>query len=144
MTRAPFNADDDDAGAPARNELACEASGCPNRWTSRVDAGNGIGLRRLCHAHSVAPPRLWSLITDAQLRAAADLPPELQREPVDAEAVAHEKARLATLRAELTARPTPAARAWAIELRERERQGKTLTKPQRSAWREVLGEASAQ
>lgn len=143
MSREPFRADDD-ATPSSHEDTACEAPGCPNRWTSSVDAGLGIGRRNLCRAHGAVPPRLWSLVTNAQLRERAEaLPAELTREPLDPEAVAREKARLAALRDELAARTVPITHAWAHKLRDRERRGAVLLKSQRRAWRDVLGEDKA-
>jgi len=136
---APHEVDKPDAP----DDFACTAPGCPNRWTSSVDAGYGVGWRKLCRAHGAVPPRLWSLVTDAQLRARADVPSALQREPLDEAAAERAKARLGALREELRARAVGPARAWAHALRERERAGAALRKIQRRAWREVLGEPSA-
>jgi hypothetical protein len=144
MSRDRFNPDAEDA-APGSNgdPMRCCARGCPNPWSSEIDAGLGRGFQRVCRAHAVVPPRLWPLVTDAQLRARVDaIPRELRRMPVDADEVERLRRRLQALRDELDAHhdASAAARAWAYRLKAREANGAFMRPILRKAWREVLGE----
>jgi hypothetical protein len=123
-TRSPFGPPEDGR---------CQAEGCPNRWTSHRERE-----KYLCNAHAVAPPGLWGLVTDNQLRTAAQVraarlePPMPSVDELDAI-----RARLRGLRAELAAARVDRV-AWARRLRERERGGRALTRFQQGAWRDVL------
>jgi hypothetical protein len=137
VTRAAYTGPgEDDKGAPpaARDPLACMASGCPNRWTVKTDAGS-----QLCSAHAVAPPRLWPLVTDAQRRAREEdrAAPVPNWDPDNERAALAARERLRTLRAAAPTMTGP--RAWAWRLRDRELAGAVLTLTQRAFWREALG-----
>jgi hypothetical protein len=135
MTREPFNADE--AIERDRDELACAASDCPNRWTVRTDAG-----WRLCGAHARSPTGMWNLVTKAQRRALheagiEETSPRLEH-PERAAAIARE--RLMRLRADLDNRTLGdrSPWAWARRLQERETAGEELTDAQRKLWRQAL------
>jgi hypothetical protein len=135
MTREPFRPDDD--VSEERDELACAAPHCPNRWTVRTDAG-----WRLCSAHARSPEGLWNLVSNAQRQALAEAGLESTapcwENTERAAAIARE--RLMRLRADLDNRSAGdrAPWAWARRLQQREAEGEALTDAQRKLWREAL------
>lgn len=119
--------------AIADRSLLCSASGCPNRWSLNFG-------KPLCRAHAFAEPHQWPQVTQEQLdaetdRALAAAAPKLQA-TVTHWSMADKRALLKRLR-EVFATPVD-PRAWARNLRDRERSGARLTQAQRTAWRAVL------
>lgn len=124
-------------------ELACQARGCPLPWT--IDTGGS----RLCSAHATALPREWPAITERLLWKMADAaqragaaPAPTARGPLAAATLRASPEQVAALRAtrdEIAGVPTleRLTRRW-LELRERERAGERLTRPQADAWRAGL------
>lgn len=130
MSFQPANVKRIEADMDAESKLMCQAHNCPNRWS--VDIGHG----KLCSAHAWADPMDWGMITgEINSRRITGLthrePPANNPIPLE------EKLEILNIMRTLFKVPQD-PKAWAHRLRERERNGETLSKVQRDAWREAL------
>lgn len=125
------------------NRLLCTANGCPMEWT--IDSG-----KRLCSFHAWSDPQRWPRITDELItkQALGSLPTfsKIQEKAVkhdpDAKSLTDDEkhAILLELRKVVQSWTTRDPKDWARRLKAKEAAGDRLSKIQRDAWRDALGE----
>ena len=125
------------------NRLLCTANGCPMEWT--VDAG-----KRLCSFHAWSDPHKWPRITDELItkQALGNLPTfqkvqEAVKKPdfnAKTLTTAEKQAILLELKKVVQGFATRDPKEWARRLKAKELAGERLSKIQRDAWRDALGE----
>lgn len=117
--------------AQAEDKLMCQAHNCPNRWS--VDAGQG----KLCSAHAWADPMDWGAVT-SQIHSRQLMGIQKRyEEPVKRMTAEEKLAVLENLKTVLKGPKDP--KAWAHKLRQREGAGESLSRIQKSMWRDALG-----